>query len=319
MEDSDQEVIQQFVNITGSNETVAKQYLSSVSNVLDEAVQLYYATEQQTGQSNNSSPSPFTEPEIRQPDESTTEQLMPSYESNIPHMMFQERYVLPDVQLATPDYLNEHKSFNEICEQAKQEHKSLLVCLTSNSVLKGIHLNRDLWCNEEIYDLIKDNIICWQVNCEHPEGQQFCRHYNIIGETCPQICILENETKQEIHRIKSLSDCGDFIIELMDVIDAYKTKYEEPVKKEIIIPDEPDKSNVNSYIIKYTFSDNSKSMIRRFLKTESIQLVYDFIESSGYNDFDIFNSYPKKSLKSDCKKTLEECNLKNCILNVQIN
>ena len=233
--------------------------------------------------------------------------------------MFQERAILPDVQMETPEYLNEKQSFDEILKQAREENKLVLVCVKSSSVFKCIHLNRDIWCREEIYDLIKDNIICWQVNCEHPEGQKFCRYYNIIGETCPQICILENETKQEIHRIKSLSDCGDFIIELIEVVETYKSKYEEPVKREIIIPDEPDKSNVNSCTIKYTFSDNSKSIIRRFLKTDLIQLVYDFVESSGYNDFDIFNSYPRKSLKLDCEKTLEECNLKNCILNVQIN
>ena len=316
MSECDQSVIEQFIELTNSNETIAKQYLNSVSNVLDDAVQLYYASNDNKLDSDINSQSEIseTESEIRAADTTTTEQLIPTY---MPQEMFQEQCILPDIQMKTPKYLNKDKSFDYIVEEARKGKKLILVYVKSSSVFKCLHMNRDIWCNSELFEIIKDNIICWQVNCEHPEGKKFCMHYNI--NTYPSISILENETTQQISNINSINNYSDFISELIDVIDKYKTKYEEPVRQVINIPDEPEKSNPNSYNIRFTFSNNETSINRRFLKTEIIQLLFDYImEHKNYENIDILNTYPKMSLKQSTNKTLEECNLKNCSLIVQI-
>ena len=307
MSESDNSLIEQFVELTNSNEIIAKQYLNSVSNVLDDAVQLFYAADQ-----NNSESIP--EPNVRSADTTTTEQLIHEY---MPHEMFQEQCILPDIQQQTPEELNEDKSFDYILEQARKDKKLILVYVKSSGVFKCLHMNRDIWCNSGLFDIIKDNIICWQVNCEHPEGRKFCMNYNI--NTYPSICILENETTQKISHINSVDNYSDFISELMEVVDKYKTKYEEPVQRVISIPDEPEQSNQNSYTIRFTFSNNAASINRRFLKTEVVQLLFDYIsEYQSSENIDILNTYPKKSLKPYCNKTLEKCNLKNCSLIVQI-
>ena len=100
-----------------------------------------------------------------------------------------------------------------------------------------------------------------------------------------------------------------------------KKKKEEELRKlnekiELIkknLPEEPDDSNPDKTIIVFRYPDGEKNIERKFLKTHTIQILYDFVESLGreiyteenLNKFILIQTFPFKKYE-DKEKTLEE-------------
>ena len=84
-----------------------------------------------------------------------------------------------------------------------------------------------------------------------------------------------------------------------------KKKREEKLKedKEIfskLIPPEPDDDNPDKCIIIFRLPDGEKNIQRKFLKSDKISVLYDYVRSLGkeiyseeeYNNFSIIQSFP---------------------------
>ena len=79
------------------------------------------------------------------------------------------------------------------------------------------------------------------------------------------------------------------------------------------LPDEPSEDNSNAWTVQFRLPDGTRTIQRRFLKTDKIKLLYDYIHSLGEengfehiaNNFDIIQNFPKK-LFDDQDKTLDE-------------
>lgn len=90
------------------------------------------------------------------------------------------------------------------------------------------------------------------------------------------------------------------------------------------LPDEPEKSaDTTTIIFRYPHSEQRKE--RRFLKTDKVQLLYDFVHSLGTemfeesNEFDLIQPFPMKKY-NDMDKTLEEEKLyPNAVLQIREN
>lgn len=90
-----------------------------------------------------------------------------------------------------------------------------------------------------------------------------------------------------------------------------KKEIAESVKRNL--PDEPAEDDQNSCTVQFRLPDGSKTIQRRFLKNEKIQLLYDYIISLGneegfeaaHTHFTILQNFPKK-IYEDMSKTLEE-------------
>ena len=98
-----------------------------------------------------------------------------------------------------------------------------------------------------------------------------------------------------------------------------KRKKEEIEKedKEIfsqLIPPEPDDNNPDKCIIVFRLPDGEKNIQRKFLKTDKIAVLYDYIRSLGkeiyseeqYNNFSIIQTFPFKNFENKLNNTLEE-------------
>ena len=113
----------------------------------------------------------------------------------------------------------------------------------------------------------------------------------------------EEEEKRKIleeeNRIKNLNN---------------KYEYEAKVAK-MILPQEPDENNPNACYIKFRLPDGEKIIERRFLKTDKIATLYDYVKSIGReifmeqdsHDFDLIGGgFPPKNLGDKKNNTLEE-------------
>ena len=120
-----------------------------------------------------------------------------------------------------------------------------------------------------------------------------------------------------------------------------KKKKEEEKEKEIIkneqeekeifsklIPSEPDDNNPDKCIIIFRLPDGEKNIQRKFLKTDKISVLYDYIKSLGreiysedqYHSFSIIQTFPFKNFEDKLNNTLEEEGLfPNSVLQIREN
>ena len=294
------------------------------------------------------------EQKIREPDQTHREQLIPSFPEDDSlfrnNNIFNQTINTVDEDdtsllnlIKTPEYLNEGKSFNDIKATALSQNKHILVSIRSPELLNCIHINRDLWLHDCVKDILESTFCCWQVNTTNSEGNQFCVRYNVTH--FPYVAIIEPITGIVLQIIRNTNNYTDFISEICEIIKTINEKNSSEImssdsgsnqlcisevetsccdvsegavmaasapviiKKEFIEPTE----NYNT--IRFSFSDNTANITRKFGKTEKIQILFEYIEQEcSKKDFDILNSFPRKSLKQYIDKTLDEMKLNNITL-----
>ena len=309
-----QDKLQSFISITG-NQCIENAFskLEAVDWDLEQALQLNNPVVNTSNESpqpdsnmNNSfdSPTQWTDnlpPDIRTADTVVNEQLIDqneidlNTETSTSSEEHDTEYLCPSIKI--PDYIHQDQHFEQAKRSALQEKKKyMLAIMLSPDTLQSIHITRDIWVHEIVQDTLQYNFYCWQKHNYDQGGQSFCNLYKI--NTFPFVGIIETETGKELSQIKMNGCYYDFVTSITDFIDEQEPKVIE--KKVFTEPTE------NYYTFRFKFTDNTPTFIRKFSKTESVSILYDYIEQEydKYN-FNIFQSYPKKKLnKPDILSTL---------------
>ncbi len=90
-------------------------------------------------------------------------------------------------------------------------------------------------------------------------------------------------------------------------------EYEAEIAK-MIVPEEPDENNIDVCKIVFRVPDGEKNIERRFLKTDKVSVLFNYVKSKGREiltepdskDFDLYVGFPPKNLKDRMNNTLEE-------------
>ncbi len=96
-----------------------------------------------------------------------------------------------------------------------------------------------------------------------------------------------------------------------------KIEKEEKEDKELfskLLPPEPDDNNPDKCIIIFRLPDGEKNIQRKFLKTDKVAVLYDYIRSLGKeiyteedsHSFSIIQTFPFKNFENKLNNTLEE-------------
>ena len=118
---------------------------------------------------------------------------------------------------------------------------------------------------------------------------------------------LEKEEKEEEEKRK--------ILEEEKRIKKLNNKYEYEAKiVKMFLSIEPKEDNPEACHIKFRHPDGEKIIERRFLKTDKIASLYDYVKSIGREifseedafDFELIGGFPPKSLEDKKSNTLEE-------------
>ena len=83
-------------------------------------------------------------------------------------------------------------SFYELRQKGKQEDKWLLINVQAENVFNSHILNRDVWSDECIVDMVNCNFIFWQTQNFSEEGKVYAERYNVCK--FPHIAILDPRT-----------------------------------------------------------------------------------------------------------------------------
>ena len=137
------------------------------------------------------------------------------------------------------------------------------------------------------------------------DGQILAKRENAIKELERQQ--LEKEKKEEEEKQK--------ILEEEKRIKKLNRKYEYEAKMvKLFLSKEPEEDNPDACHIKFRHPDGEKIIERRFLKTDKIASLYDYVKSIGREifseedafDFELIGGFPPKSLEDKKSNTLEE-------------
>ena len=80
-------------------------------------------------------------------------------------------------------------------------------------------LNRDVWSNATIKEIIKDRFIFWQINSEKDESRRYIHLYNV--HEYPHVSILDPRTGVKLctfsgRNLDPLADLTEFIIDFIN-------------------------------------------------------------------------------------------------------
>lgn len=224
-------LIQQFTAITGASESVGKHMLEACNNNLEMAVTMFLdgggiAEEPSTSSASVSTVRPHTEEEVRAPIPQKQEILVePEPLFGAPKRRrparsifdgfrdFQTETIRQEQELRNGGAIDKklttladlfrppidlmHKgSFETAKECGQMQNKWLMINIQNVQDFACQCLNRDVWSNEAVKNIIREHFIFWQVYHDSEEGQRYIQFYK-LGDF-PYVSILDPRTGQKL-------------------------------------------------------------------------------------------------------------------------
>ncbi|XP_014478630.1 PREDICTED: UBX domain-containing protein 7 [Dinoponera quadriceps] len=226
----DRELVEKFIEVTGESEATAQQYLSLADGNVEMAISLMFESGRP---SENENVNP--EPPVRAPILPTQEILVPSEPvcsfprisnnvfdrfrdfavetqrqeeemtrrvSGMKHICQRKSKRLEDL-FRPPCNILFLGSFMEARDHAKTLNRWLLVNVQNPQEFSCQVLNRDVWPNQQIQEIVKDHFILWQVLSNTSDGRRYIDFYNVIEY--PYLAIIDPRTGECMRTYTNIS------------------------------------------------------------------------------------------------------------------
>ncbi|EFW99857.1 ubx domain containing protein [Grosmannia clavigera kw1407] len=257
----DDELAANFMAVTGADENIARQLLDMANGDLPQAVLLYYETDEEEDeamakrlQEEMYAETATTSDGIRAPIARTTEVLVePSYggigggvgdgfgggADAIYEQLRrrQQRQPAPAnpfsqarlADLFRPPYdLMERCSWEEARAMGKAEKRWILANLQDMSDFLCQALNRDIWKDRAIRELVRENFVFLQFSREDPEAQSYVQYYLPGGQdenpdNYPHVAIVDPRTGEQVKvwSERPFPSAASFHAQLAEFLDRY--------------------------------------------------------------------------------------------------
>ncbi|KAL2729059.1 UBX domain-containing protein 7 isoform X1 [Vespula squamosa] len=237
----DRELVEKFMEITGKSEATACQYLSLADGNVEMAVTLMFE-EGQVPQVQ----AVDSEPEVRPPILPTQEILVDSEPMfslpRLPNAFDRFRDFALETQrqeeemtlrVAGVKESSQPKSkrledlfrppsnilflgtFVDAREHAKSLNRWLLVNVQDSQEFVCQVLNRDVWSNEQIQEIVKDHFVLWQVLSNTKDGKNYIDFYKVINY--PYLAVIDPRTGECIRKYNHIT-IDSLISDLNDIL-----------------------------------------------------------------------------------------------------
>jgi len=211
-----------FISITGADTEVARQYLQASNWECPAAVDRFYTNPPVSDQNQHTIAG---EEEVRSPIAATFDTLVGSPVHPLPWMsnFTQEqptstsdwganwqvdtagkrKSLLADLYKA-PEY-KFSGTLQEACRAAEKENKAVIVNIQSVQVFDSHLLNRDVWKDTVIKQMIDHNFILCQWDAVDSEGSKYIQYYNCYN--LPHLAILNPSIRKEVVTFSDKKTC----------------------------------------------------------------------------------------------------------------
>lgn len=303
-----------FKEITGC-ETIeeATKWINLASNDLDNAVTLYFASkdEDQMDQQINEDikENCIFEDEIRKPDKVKREILYDPY-SDFSNYDKKLKTDMPESVNPTPTHLKYKGDFEKAKKSSIKYDKLLMVNIQTKTNLESMNLNRDIWADDEISEIIKEKYIFLQIYSDNPKAVTILSNYNIYD--LPTVMIIDPLTGLLLWKNENIVEKFSF-----------KEKIKEFKPREKFSIDKINNLSIKQLLFNYKEKEITDKIVlnvslqSKRIKLESckkfnlLQLAKQFAklindENSEINNFDVYYDFPQKHLLEEMKKYSKE-------------
>lgn len=284
-------------SIEDATEDTALYYLEMCNGNLNEALSLYFelnGAKEATHNNNNNNrkqneesvvkpskvpqtPNDFQEEFVRAPDKHFSQALIHDMDASN-FIYYDQKKKEKKVDLGNdsfgqlfspPKEIICSLSFEEARKKAKSENKFLLVNI-QNSEFDSMKLNRDIWKNETIQEIIKDFFILWLRFENDPDALLFMNTYKVT--TLPYICVLCKRTGRQlkIWNFKQFEDCVCAQSQLYEFIETMESNNTNDLYRPSPMGSElkqPSSNNSTSKISGTSGSANKDSLSKNAIKS----------------------------------------------------
>ncbi|KAF0446798.1 ubx domain protein [Gigaspora margarita] len=124
--------------------------------------------------------------------------------------------------LFKPPFEIMHKdSFERTRTKAREEGKWLMVDIQEITEFSCQVLNRDLWSNQTVQDVIRQHFLFLQFNADTADGRQYINFYPI--ESYPHIAIIDPLTGERLKVWNASMEPTEFIMNVTDFLERYSS------------------------------------------------------------------------------------------------
>ncbi|KAG9322680.1 hypothetical protein KVV02_008257 [Mortierella alpina] len=127
--------------------------------------------------------------------------------------------------------------FDQSRNVAKNETKWLMVNIQEAGVFACQVLNRDLWSDRSVKEIVKENFVFLQFYSDSVEGKKYAAYYPL--KTFPHIAIIDPRTAERMHVWSKAIDPVDFLSDVSEFLDMHSltdstSKPSQPKKKKLV-------------------------------------------------------------------------------------
>jgi len=194
-----------FMNATSATADEARNYLEMGGGNLERAVSLFM--DMQCGEAGGGKPK--DDDEVRAPMNSFNDQIIGGQrDQNIETLIEQDAEAMASRMkidkdsnafnaLFAPPGFSDKKPWFECIQLAKESSRWIFVNIQDKEVWESHILNRDVWSDETIVEVMNGSFVFWQRDTQSVEGLHFCHTYKIdveVKQKLPILCVIDPRT-----------------------------------------------------------------------------------------------------------------------------
>ncbi|KAF8924808.1 hypothetical protein BGZ58_001406 [Dissophora ornata] len=127
--------------------------------------------------------------------------------------------------------------FDQSRNLAKNEAKWLMVNIQEPGIFACQVLNRDLWSDASVKEVVKENFVFLQFYSDSAEGKKYAAYYPL--KVFPHIAIIDPRTAERVHVWSKAIDPVDFLSDVSEFLDMHSltdstSKPSQPKKKKVV-------------------------------------------------------------------------------------
>ncbi|KAG2178326.1 hypothetical protein INT44_001476 [Umbelopsis vinacea] len=136
--------------------------------------------------------------------------------------------------------------FHQARNHAKENQKWLLVNIQDPTEFSCQVMNRDLWSEQAVKDVIKESFVFLQYGHESAEGKRYLTFYSI--DSYPHVAIIDARTGERVKSWNTQMSASDFLMNVTEFLETKSNQKTPSTKRPKVVSDMTEEEQLNAAI-----------------------------------------------------------------------
>ncbi|KAI8997236.1 hypothetical protein BDB01DRAFT_770364 [Pilobolus umbonatus] len=196
-------------------------------------------------------------------------------------------------------------NFEEARESAKEKNQWLLINIQNPAEFVCQEMNRDLWSDSFVKEIIRESFIFLQYSFDSPDGQRYKTFYEINGY--PHVAIIDARTGERVKVWETKMSPTDFMMEITEFLeknspDAFRLATLKRPRVAKNISDMSEEEQLNAAIAASLNSSSTKSSPVTTPEAAPIEPPKEIVEESLFDSIKAVNREEPKDQDKECTR-----------------